>query len=366
MTLHQLATGVIAFANRIGRSLPLFPYPAELQIALNRVCAAALRSGSPSPQSMPDLIQWCRRPLSAWPLPLAIENAEEIGPLLDGILPTEVCETWACASSDVEAELTEQKLLLNVLTTCRQANSPDAYVAFRRLVIDRPVLTALELQQECSQLPLALLADFLRVAYEAAPAACVTTSQELVCCGVCGNLLLNNLEGGFVCEEERCREGFVEGKRAHRKISPGRRLQVQDEVLWLKRGLRRFVAAPGRAELRLERQLVGMGLQVEMWPEYDHYDLRILFANESIWAVDVKDWADPRSLGRRIARQMPNPIPSSPRWTKAYFVFPQERKSTRHDYGRAFKSSCSKLPQNVQVAFENEFLKAVRQHMEEL
>jgi hypothetical protein len=77
--------------------------------------------------------------------------------------------------------------------------------------------------------------------------------------------------------------------------------------------------------------LEALGLDVELWPAFDRYDLRIVFPNREVWAVDVKDWANPFLLARRV-----KPIPSDPPWTRAYFVFPDERRAQREDYLRAF------------------------------
>lgn len=353
VTFHLLATGLLSLARVFERGQALaLPYPEQLQQGLNRLAASALRQGATPPQSVADFLEWCRRPLSQWPVQLVEEDGATN--LLDGILPTDFCENWACAASDVEADLSEQRLLWAVLDACRSAEAPGTYVAFRKLIIEHPVLSEWELQDWKNSLALELLAEHVEGAYEPAPAACITRGQTVSCCPTCGNLLLQSAAEEPVCEEERCRREAMRGSQPR---AP-RELQAREGILWLKRGLRRFVAAPGRGELRLEAALRERGLEVELWPQFDAYDLRVRFPDGEAWAVDVKDWAVPRLLARRVSA-LPSPIPRTPPWTKAYFVFPEERRRERPGYMAAFKSHCTILSTALGAAFEMDFLRDV-------
>ncbi|MEU6190845.1 hypothetical protein [Nocardia sp. NPDC047038] len=84
---------------------------------------------------------------------------------------------------------------------------------------------------------------------------------------------------------------------------------------WLAAPIRTFIAAPGRAELRLEQDLSALGVKVELWPRYDTYDLRIEFPDGHVWAVDVKDWSNPVQLAKQLG-----PIPSDPPWHRAFYI----------------------------------------------
>ncbi len=263
--------------------------------------------------------------------------------LLDDQLPTRVCEDWACASPDVEAELSEQRLMRSVLTTCRAANAQKAYTEFRKLLISSPVLTLQELQQKRSCPDLILLAEHLREAYLEAPYSCLV-DDRFYCCATCGNLLLHMTMGLLTCENERCR--------------------VEEGIFWLRRGLRRFVAAPGKCEMDLYEELKKeVGLAVELWPMFDAYDLRLTFPDRDVWAIDVKDWANPFLLARRV-----DPIPTTPPWTWAYFVFPDDRRSQRSDYIRAFRNHCPFVGKHgkarTSACFERDLLSAARKKLQ--
>ncbi|QKW28696.1 hypothetical protein HUT11_23265 [Streptomyces seoulensis] len=62
-------------------------------------------------------------------------------------------------------------------------------------------------------------------------------------------------------------------------------------------GVWRFVVVPGASELRIERDLKGLGATVELWPDLDRYDLRVQ-VGEHEFRIDVKEY---RSAHRLIA-----------------------------------------------------------------
>jgi hypothetical protein len=237
-----------------------------------------------------------------------------------------------------------------VFDLCASAGGPDAYVAFRRLLISRPVLTAIEFQEYCNDPALEGLAEPLEAAYLEAPAyAAVNGTYH--CCPHCGNILLPDATRRLLCENARCRNAKKRGE--------GKTVPASDGVYWLKRGARRFIAAPGLVELDLATKLSALGLCVELWPEYDRYDLRVSFSDGEVWAIDVKDWAEPHLLAKRI-----KPIPAFPTWSRAVYVFPDERRRERRDYRRAFLRSCS-IPQ-VEACFVTELLRQARTKLEKI
>ncbi|MBO1346173.1 MAG: hypothetical protein EBE86_001645 [Hormoscilla sp. GUM202] len=353
LTLHLIASGVIKLYEKVkDGAAPTLPYPKELQRGLDRLVLSCLRQAENPPQGVPDLLAWCQKPLSNWPIKLS-EDADTANKLLDDQIPTGICDEWAIASGDVEAEAIQKQLLLNVMQVCKSDDAPDAYVAFRRLLISQPVLTEFELLQHCLNDSLQILEAQIKTAYELVPESCAVNGQ-LHCCSNCGNIMLRTVKGDLICAEDRCRtQGFKVGRQVSQK----------EGVLWLKRGPRRFVAAPGRAELRLADKLEELELEVKLWPNFDSYDLRIVFPDGDAWAIDVKDWKDPFLLARKVKQQEP-PIPSDPPWTQAYFVFPDDRKQQRSDYKRAFCNH-TRLPKQIKAKFEKELIKDVKRKLED-
>ena len=123
LTIHLIASGLVHLCELVQWGEPVaYPYPVALQHGLNRLLLACIQKGIPQVQGVAELLDWCRRPIHSWGLGLDLNVIDEADTLLDDQLPTRVCEDWACASPDVEAELSEQRLMRSVLTTCRAAN----------------------------------------------------------------------------------------------------------------------------------------------------------------------------------------------------------------------------------------------------
>jgi hypothetical protein len=237
-----------------------------------------------------------------------------------------VCQEWAeRAGANPEAERLENRLIGEVFNACRPDNQ-SAYVAFRRLLIEHPVLTALELHRACIEPALRNLVDQVRQAYQLVPPECVTEGDVRICRG-CGNVLIRMTEGPPQCVEERCLQRGVH--------NVARTIPAHEEVYWLRMALRAFISAPGQAELRLARKLSRLHLKVELWPKLDTFDLYVCFPGGDCWAVDVKDWTNPVQLAYGVT-----PFSPTPEWTRAFFVFPNERARRRPDYLPLFEAHC--------------------------
>ncbi|MDE1675181.1 hypothetical protein [Nocardia gipuzkoensis] len=324
--LHLLASGVAAAHKQISAGATLkVPYPYALQRALDQLTlrrflteAGSGSEGGPSwvPAGVPELLRWCEHPLGRWPVPIGGEDvAGDV--LLDLGAPTRMCHEWALSTSDVEGEVFENAIVADVRRKCRAAGRQDSYVAFRRLVISTPVLTELELQERLMSPELRILAEAVKECYPSAPAEC-RFSDRVVPCADCGNLLVRFRDDVW-CVNDRCT----------RRSAPrqGEGLPLAQGVRWLAAPIRTFIAAPGRAELRLEQDLSALGVKVELWPRYDTYDLRIEFPDEHVWAVDVKDWSNPVQLAKQLG-----PIPSDPPWHRAFYIPSREAVAEKPGY----------------------------------
>lgn len=356
LTLYLIANGVLALQDKLRDERFIeVPYPSQLQKGLNRLTLASLWHNSTPPAGVPELLTWCTRPLGTWPLDSDPDIAGAGDTLLDGIFPTQFCQELAISSPDVEAELLEQHLLLKVVEICRNSGDQSAYVAFRRTLIEQPVLTSLELQQKLVDEKLVRLADGIRDAYHTAPAECIIPAKPPVCleCHWCGNLLVRLRDGTLRCSEETCNDLHAARQK--------RSLPEHEGVHWLRRDLRMFIAGPGRSEIRLAQKLSRLGLQVELWPGIDAYDLRVVFPSGEPWAVDVKDQRSPALLARRLTHR----IPLLPAWERGFYVFPDER-NRQQGYLRTFKTHASNMLEGsppIDALMERGFLSLVKRHL---
>jgi hypothetical protein len=139
-----------------------------------------------------------------------------------------------------------------------------------------------------------------------------------------------------------------------------REIPASEDVYFLKRPLRRYVAFPGKAEVRLRDQVEKIKarkqIKVELWPWLDVYDLRLTFPDGEVWAVDVKDWANPYRLARTIKH-----FRTDPPWDRAFFVFPDRHRKARPNYLNAFRSQCTLLDdKRFSAMFESDLIIAAR------
>jgi hypothetical protein len=354
LVLHLVSTGLVQYTE--GRKSLQNPYPDNLQRGLNLLTLLCIERRKRIPQGIPELIMWCRN--KAIPdFGLDIESVHDINEddrLLNRhvFTVTDFCMDWACTGPNVEDELMEEKLLSSALGTCRKESSQKSYESFRRLLIERPVIKEFDLLKlMMDSQELYILEKEIRSSYVSCPTV-HSLKGYFYCCSRCGSLLLKRNDGKLICEHDYCRATGYE---------PGKKIPENERIVSLKRGLRRYITLPGLAELRLEKKLKKLNLDVEMWPDFDSFDLRIEFPDKEVWAVDVKDWTNPFYLAHRVK---PFPNPSS--WTKARFIFPDERKRQRSDYLRAFCKSCKILDNKTRAAFETQFIKAVKDKLQEL
>lgn len=220
LILRLIASGLVQAHQVVAERHALrLPYPPPLQRGLDLFTLHCLRAGTTPPAGVPELIRWCHEPLGSWPTPLG--GPEVAGDVLLHLgVPTRSCHEWAVPATDVEGELFENDVIAEVRRACRFAGRPEAYVAFRHLVIDKPVLTDREFRNEVDKPKLALLRDPIQRCYPFAPAECVVDGM-VWCCADYGNLLVQSPQGPE-CVDDRC-------PRTQR-ARPGRVLPVTENV----------------------------------------------------------------------------------------------------------------------------------------
>lgn len=135
-----------------------------------------------------------------------------------------------------------------------------------------------------------------------------------------------------------------------------------DEVLWLKKDLRYFIHRPGKVELRIGEKLKRLGLEVKLYPEFDKYDLYLVFPDQTIWAVDVKFWEYAYNLSKKIDKPIPK-LKHQP-YHESFFVFPVEIENYGQAYLQEFRSYCTVPLKKSQVMFESAFIQKFTKKLE--
>lgn len=348
--LRMTATALVQLSRRRAPGTPV--YDDAVQSAYNHVVLHCLTRGATPPASVPDLVRWAAEmPIRSWPLDLPDELEAADDHLVDRETrtPTQQCFEWAVSAPDAAAEQFENQLIGEALDISRAVGSPESYTAFRRLLITRPVLTGTDLALLGADVDLAPLLDTVKRCYEPAPAAYLR-DERFAECARCHCLLVPVSDGRMHCELDRCRRD--RHPRVARYLEPG----ADGGVYHLSRPLRMFITGPGLAETDLEEALVRLRLTPEMWPNFDAYDLRITLPDGRVWAIDVKDRANPALLGRGA-----RPFRPQPPYHQAFLVVPQYRFDEREAYGRIFAHYCDEeTADRLVLLSDTDFLRQVR------
>jgi REase associating with pPIWI_RE/pPIWI_RE three-gene island domain Y len=326
-TLEQISAGLIQISQRQGR---LYPYPLDLQLGYDKVVLVFLLANKSrsAPASVPEFYQnWCEKPFEEWGVEVDGELDGSDTLLFFGE-PTELTIELAEAFGGSTLSQEQSRIATILLQRC-QAHSQGAqiYTKFRRFIVEHPVLSDRELIEAKGDFGLGIgLSDLLEECYEIAP-LCYQLEGNFYACPYCHALSAVDSRGQAIANPNcnRC----PPGRRLKKKV------KLESDSLKLKRGIERFWFYPGRAEIRLYDKLTELGLQVELYPERDRYDLRVTFPDGKVWALDLKDYFNPYLLVKRLGDE---PIPKDPPWDEAYIVIPNERKKDRPAYLKELKS----------------------------
>ncbi|GAA5117989.1 hypothetical protein GCM10025762_33970 [Haloechinothrix salitolerans] len=345
VVISLVASGLVELSQILERqgAFPV-PYPAALQRALDRLTAMGVIAGAEVPRSVMDLAAWAHRPFVQWPFRPAVEGLNDDESLLMDGKPTKACLEWAVVSGDVEGEIRERLLIHGVLDVCKANDDPDAYVRFRRLLVEKPAMSERDLLVTMAQPEFAILAQHLRGAYRAAPAEALATGEAVVC-GGCGHLWTLQADGVRRCSEWDCPAPTTIKKR----------LPASEGVVWLSRELRMFVSGPGRAELRIAKTLERAGVTAQLWPDFDACDVLPV---EVPWAADVKSWTNPVRLAWRLTER-PFVLPRGAE--RGFIVIAKEQTTGRPEYLRALRNHCTWLKgqSRIEAVSEKTFIDRV-------
>ncbi len=352
ITVAQLASGILEYYQRINSNEPFrLPYPANLQAAFDKMTLLSWHQGVTPPASVMDLLQLAEQPFEEWPITLTGAGVDPEESLLSYGRPNTTCEELGSLSGDVEGEIRETALVRAVMDKARAANAPDSYVAFRRLLIEHPTLTALALDERLATPELALLAGEVRQAYAEVPPEAIADGVVRTCAGCRGLVLPLDDDRTWVCVDATC----------PRPGKPGPTYPANEGVWWLRRELRTFITGPGRAELRIEQKVKKLGAPIHLWPDFDACDLSVF--DERPWVADVKAWRNPIRLANHLKRRLFAVPPDADR---AFIVIAHEQVKAQPRYLERLHRECPLVRpgERVVAVSESEFLKEVATRLE--
>jgi len=365
---NYLAAGILGTAGDFrypfyaldGDECDASPPHSLFQQALNMVAVLILRAGHPLPQGLGQWLDMFGQPLANWwpgTLPEGIRPHDAllfdlrpedwVGPYLEGCgLDESVRRGLWYFQTDLD-----QAGIRVLQQWCTQQNRPEVYTAFREFLIRHPVVTQeqyLTFQGRYPEVPVRLKMFYV------SPSPSALHDGHYWICPYCKGLLR------WVGDEPRCTRHSVCG-RMTRKYKE-RTAQAQASIYQvLRAGVHWRVCVAGLPEVQLydwlKHRCGAVLTTVLLWPGVDRYDLQLEFATGEVWAVDVKDYANPGKLRRELDKtRAPYKLPDKP-WTRAFYVVPQYRLTWVGGY--IAEARAAQLGVGVAVVGQSEFKRRV-------
>lgn len=192
------------------------------------------------------------------------------------------CEDYLDASEDDLTAIDEKEVYANL----KKLEQED-YVAVRKFIIEHVLLKSIERKIFLLEHPdNELIREILGLAYENVP-------QGMYVCPNCGWTLSYIGEKPVCCHHSCEKNNMVKNKDV--------RFVDKDYDFRLKKGVARYIAYPGRAEIEIDKMCKELDVDSYLWPDLDRYDISISFKNGKRWGVDAKTYKNPRFLGISIA-----------------------------------------------------------------
>lgn len=300
------------------------PYPASAQRALDQWVLRSLQEGAIPPASVPGMVEFCQqRPVVDWALNNLPESAFSERSLLlseeHGLL-TDLCHELALTVGVANPWAEISRVLDGAADLCRERRDVQAYAAFRRLLVETPVLDNEAVTSIAFRMDLGPLEVIPKELY-AEVSGRWRQRGEARECAACRHLAVPLGPDSWVCESDRC--GGMATERAW--------FADDGPLFQLNRVYRQFVSRPGQVLLELANRLAECGVDVVTWPGYGSYDIRIVFRDGHSWAVQLVDWSSPALAGAAAV-----PVVDSPQADEAFRVVPARRLAADPHYVRTF------------------------------
>lgn len=348
-----------------------YPFPALLQASFHLLSIHM----QPYPKTLTGLLGTMERPVSAWwpsdDLPPEFDS--RFGLLDEGQLSEEASrylyqdlgehdDIMAMLKTEYQQVAVENAQLKRLIETIRAFYEHDphaaqtAYCRLRTFLIQHPYATPQEMSDAVYGLAAISVADI----------GALYSSDDLL------------LQQYWVCDH--CgplteRRGRLYGINELACSDHRRGLPFVREVPW-RPGLRRITKGihlrtclPGLPELRLFEVLKQHSQNaaaylnaVHLWPGIDRYDLQLVFADGTVWAVDVKDYGDPRRVAQQLGALYGE---GSLRYDRGFYVIPMRRLRTEN-YLELATQAAHELPPNIEVISEEDLQHRIRDYIDAL
>lgn len=310
-TLRYLATGLCEWEKRdLEKRMHI---PKALHIGMSRMYLTSLLQGNEQvPANLPEFFEWAKNPVVEWKPVTEMKNLSPEVTLIEDGLVSDFATQWQVTGSDVEMQV-QEKILQDVLEYCRGHQLEEQYRAFRKLIIERPILPYSEYRRLLSSPQLRPLRDFLIQTY----IDLVDLAEENTYhfCPRCKYVMRRRRDGSHSCRNMTCDRLNAKVNLLPIQSIPKDKAETYKAVT---PGVHRYGTIPGIAEMKLAEYLTKLGIRITLWPEIDEFDLLVEFGRKISWAIDVKDWS-------YLDEERLQSVQYRPDATETFIVFPDER-----------------------------------------
>lgn len=303
-----------------------YPYSSYLSYGINMFAALALKNGQKDVLSglheAAFITDYAAKPVKEWFAGWKKEFTEKISKyqlFQTGALVI-LGENQTFYITDECADLNDntENDMFNALTQkhiyqMMKMLDPDQYTSVRKFIVEHPICSEKEIRKYKMKCGNPDIWNIIKEAYEDIP-------SDSYRCPKCGwTMRLYGVQ--TYCCNRSCTE-------EHPDIEHLEKLDVTDNMP-LKHGVMRYMCLPGKLELDIKARAEKYGCKTALWPERDRYDIKIIFKNEEIWAVDAKTHLNPYALAESVRSDRAfASVPAA----KRFFVIPEKRKQERKDY----------------------------------
>ncbi|MCT7969864.1 hypothetical protein NG799_26465 [Laspinema sp. D1] len=311
-TLRYLATGLAEWEKRDQKERAHIPE--ALRIGMSRMYLTSLLQGDKTaPSNIPEFFDWAKNSVVEWKPAAEIKHLSPDITLIEDGLVSEFAEQWQVTGNDVKNQV-QEKILQDVLEHCRGHQLEEAYRAFRKLIIEHPVLPYPEYRRSLSLPQLKPLREFLLKTY--IDLVDLAEEKNYHFCPRCKYLMRRGQDETYTCRNLTC-----ERESAKLHLPPQPPIPKHEAETWkaVTLGVHQYGTIPGISEIKLAETLTKMGIRVTLWPEIDEFDLLVEFSKKVRWAIDVKDWS-------YLDEERLQKVQYRPNATETFIVFPDERE----------------------------------------
>lgn len=289
--------------SRIPSTASEAPIPLPLRQAQASLARLAFEHGQLDEYgSIHQLLECCTRPLASWaPAPLANHPLYALIVLIDTEyrVPSPECEDLAESGGHLE-DLIENQIhrgMRQALDRLDESERDEAYTLVRRFIGENPLVST-EAGSPWQQL-LAnprlnpALREWLRTVYEPVPTPWADRQGLVAQCAHCLAPLIRQHRQPLACMLAACRAAYPRPAATGQPLAVADARVARPEVL-------RYWCNPALDELRLFRELTALfpDEEVQLYPYQDLCDVAV----GSRIGLDVKDYADPVRLARKLNR----------------------------------------------------------------